>query len=139
MTHIRGDINRVLEIGKIAYTEQDTAFQNGWIYYIDPPHVAPPGTSGIVFNSVPYDTTQLLKSIQVSVDDLTSFHTVEISRASEGTVLFNSIFFQKGQWELNDAIIQSGDYIDLRWTNNAVGNVTFVITMLSVDAVGLLG
>lgn len=137
MTHIRGDINQVWEIEKTAYTEQDTALQNGWIYHIN--YITPPGTSGIVFDFVLYNTTQLLKSIQVSCDNVTNFHTVEISRASEDFGLFSSVFYQKGQWELNDAIIQSGDYIDLRWTNNAAGNVIFTITMLSVDAVGVLG
>ncbi len=137
MTHIRGDINQVLQIEKTAYTERSTAFQNGWIYHVNA--ITPPGTSGVVFTSVLSNETQLLKSIQVSVDNLTNFHTVEIARASETVALFSTIFFQGGQWELNDAIISSGDYIDLRWTNNAPGNVTFTITMLSVDAVGELG
>ncbi len=137
MTHIRGDINQVLEIEKTAYTERSTSFQNGWIYRLV--YITPPGTSGVVFTSVLSNTTQLLKSIQVSVDNLTNLHTVEIARASETIALFSTIFFQGGQWELNDAIISSGDYIDLRWTNNAVGNVTFTIIMLSVDAVGVLG
>jgi len=137
MTHIRGDINKVLEIEKTSYTEEDTAFQDGWIYRIN---FLTPGTStaGIVFTNVLSNETQLLKSIQVSVNDLTSLHTVEISRASDNLVLFSSIFYQSGQWELNDAIISAGDHIDLRWTNNAVGNVTFTIQMLSVDAVGIL-
>ena len=137
MTHIRGDINQVFEIEKTAYTERSTSFQNGWIYRLV--YITPPGTSGVVFTSVLSNATQLLKSIQVSVDNLTNFHRVEIARASETIALFSTIFFQGGQWELNDAIISSGDYIDLRWTNNAAGNVTFTIIMLSVDVVGVLG
>jgi len=136
MVHIRGDIDQVIEIEKKAYTEEETAFQTGWIYHIH--YLSPPGISGVVFDFVQSNETQILKSIQVSVDDMTSFNSVEISRESEPFALFASIFYQSGKWELNDAIIQSGDYIDLRWTNNAAGNVTFTITMLSVDAVGIL-
>ena len=137
MTHIHGNILKILEIEKTANTEKENIVQNGWVYFLVA--TLPPGVTGYDLIPTPSGKTGILKRIDMSCLNNGNFMFVELRKASNpANDFFASYFINKYSWGLNDTILSAGDHLQLVITNNAVGNVTFTNLIFIVDAVGIL-
>lgn len=135
MTHIRGNINQVTEVLKIAYTAKINAFQNAerWVIRWD----IPPG--GLSFTrTIEREKTGVVKLFDVSALNNANLLPISLTRTNEPTFVFGSYLFNRQNWKLNDAIIPAGDQLIVNLGNPTVGNIFYTVQILIVDAEGVL-
>lgn len=135
MTHIRGNINQVTEVLKIAYTEKISAFQNAERWVIRWP--VPPG--GLSFTrTIEREKTGIVKLFDVSALDNANLLSVSLQRTTEPTFIFASYLFNRHNWELTDAIIPEGDQLIVVLENPTGADIDYTVQVLIVDAEGVL-
>ncbi len=135
MVHIRGDIHQVAEVLKIAYTEKVNALQNAerWLIQV----AVPPG--GIAYTRlINRGKTGVVKLFDVSANNVATLLPVTLRRDGGNIGIFGSYFFNRQNWEINDAIIPAGDQLIVNLENPTGANIDYTVQVLIVDAEGTL-
>ncbi len=131
MTHIRGDVTKVLEVLKKGYEEPIVQTTNGYSFNTG---AIGAGANTYAITNITSGKTAYVKKVSVTCDDNTAIHTVQLRRYDPAGPydFFVSYFYIGYEWDTGDSPVFDTTTWAVIITNN-VGGTAFTVNVYWIE------